>query len=170
MLDERVESLCPYLDNELMAHALSLDPVAKGDARLQGVALRRHFPAFADIPSSHSPLSEVPQSYLVPLEPRNPARRGRVTLREAGELLAPWGHPPLPRMEAKDMAFTALSALGLGGLGGSWRLSRLRDRLHTRRALQLLATGDIRRPLQARAHALRALTQWGADTAGLDGG
>jgi Glutamine amidotransferase domain len=170
ILDERVESLCPYLDNDLMEHALSLDPIIKDEERLHGVALRRHFPAFADIPSSHSPASEVRWNYLMPLQHTDLARLGRFTLREACELLSRWRRGPhLPRAEPRDLAFTALSTLGLACLGGSWREPHLRDRLHTLRAFALFGDGDIRRPLLARAQAIRWLAQWGLAAAELDG-
>jgi hypothetical protein len=134
------------------------------------VALRRHFPAFADIPSSHSPASEVRGNYLVPLQNTVAARLGRFTLREAYELLPPWRRGPhLPRAAPEDLAFTALSTLGLARLGGGWREAHLRDRLHTLRAFALFGGGDIRRPLLARAQATRWLAQWGLAAAELDG-
>ena len=48
LLDLHVHPLCPYLDPIVMEHAMTFDPVLKGDLRLQARALGRHFPAFSD--------------------------------------------------------------------------------------------------------------------------
>jgi hypothetical protein len=165
MLDERVESLCPYLDNDVMEHALSFDPIGKGQGRLQAVALRRHFPAFADIPSSHSPASEVPETYLEPYRHADPIALGRFTPREARDMLRPpWrSGVRLPSNDPKDVLFAGLSTLGLGRLGGSWREPRLRDRLQALRALALFRSFGLRRAVRVRAHAVRGLAQLGRD-------
>jgi len=159
MLDERVESFCPYLDNDVMEHALSFDPVGRGQARLQAVALRRHFPAFADIPSSHSPLSEVPETYLEPYRHTDPVSLGGFTAEEARDLLSPSSRADvrLPSCDAKDLLFAGLSAVGLGRLGGSWREPGLRDRLQALRAFALFRRFDLRRAVRARSHAVRSL-------------
>jgi asparagine synthetase B (glutamine-hydrolysing) len=160
MLDERVESLCPYLDNDVMEHALSLDPISKGEGRLQGVALRRHFSAFADIPSSHSPASEVPAAYLAPHLHADPIRLGRFTSRDVRDLLLPWrSGARLCSVDPRDLIFATLSMIGVDHLGGSWREPRLRDRLQALRAFDLLRGGDVRRVVAARALASRSLAQ-----------
>lgn len=170
ILDERVESLCPYLDNDVMEHALSLDPISKGEARLQGLALRRHYPRFADIPSSHSPASEIPRAYLMPLQHTDPIRLGRFTPSDVGELLPRWRPGArLPPIERKELAFAGLSMLGLGRLGGSWREPHLRDRLQALRAFAFFGRGDIRQLVRARARAVSWLAQWGSAGAGLEG-
>ena len=46
MLDLRIDSVCPYVDYDVMDHAWTFDPVLKGALRLQRVALDRHFPEF----------------------------------------------------------------------------------------------------------------------------
>jgi glutamine amidotransferase-like protein len=161
MLDERVESLCPYLDNDVMEHAWSLDPIRKGEGRAQNAALRRHFPAFADIPSSHSPASEVPAAYLAPHQHADPLRVGRFTLDEVYDLLPrrrPGVH--LPPVEPKDLVFAGLSMNGLACLGGSWREPRLRDRLQALRAFARFRSFDVREVVRARARAIRALARW----------
>jgi hypothetical protein len=169
LLDERVESFCPYLDNDVMDHALSLDPVIRGEERLQGWALRRHFPGFADIPSSHSRASEVPPTYLMPLQHTDPTRLGRFTPTEISELVLRWrpGARRLPT-DPKELAFAGLSMLGLARLGGSWREPRLRDGLQARRALALLCGSDIRPLMRARAQAVTRLDRWGVAAAELE--
>jgi hypothetical protein len=170
ILDERVESFCPYLDNDVMEHAFSFDPIIKSEERLQGLALRRHFPGFADIPSSHSPAAEVPPVYLMPLQHTDPTRLGRFTLSEVFELLPRWRPGArLPPTDPKDLAFAGLSMLGLARLGGSWRGPHLRDRLHALRAFALFCSSDIRQPIRARAQAVSWLAQWGLATAELEG-
>jgi hypothetical protein len=161
MLDERVESLCPYLDNDVMEHAWSLDPIRKGEERLQSAALRRHFPAFADIPSSHSPASEVPAAYLAPHRHADPLRLGRFTLDEVYDLL-PRRRPGvrLPPTEPKDLVFAGLSMIGLARAGGGWREPQLRDRLQALRALTRFRSFDVRELVSARARAIRTLAQW----------
>jgi hypothetical protein len=162
MLDEHVESLCPYLDNDVMEHALSLDPIRKGEGRLQNAALRRHFPAFADIPSSHSPASEVPTAYLVPHRHADPIRLGRFTMDDVYDLLQKWRPGVcLPPTDPKDLVFAGLSMIGLAGLGGRWREPRLRDRLQALRAFARFRSFDVPEVVSARAHAIRSLAQWG---------
>ena len=163
MLDERVESVCPYLDNDVMEHALSCDPIRKGQERLQAVALRRHFPAFADIPSSHSPRSDVPESYLETYRHADPTALGRFTLGEARDLLlSRWPRDGrLPSIDSKDVLFAGLSTLGLGRLGGGWREPRLRDHLQALRALALFQSFERQQAVRARADAVRGLAELG---------
>jgi Glutamine amidotransferase domain len=162
MLDERVESLCPYLDNDVMEHAWSLDPIRKGEGRLQNAALRRHFPAFADIPSSHSPASEVPAAYLAPHRPADPIRVGRFTPDEVYDLLPRWRPGVrLPPTDPKDLVFAGLSMIGLARLDWSWREPRVRDTLQALRAFVRFRSSDLREVVIARAHAIRNLAQWG---------
>jgi Glutamine amidotransferase domain len=161
LLDLRLESLCPYLDRDVMEHALSLDPILKGDLRLQELALRRHFPDFADIPSSHSPLAAVPPAYLLEMEFTDPDFPGRFTCRDLSRLLFRGAAGvQLPRIVGKDLAFAGLSAAGLSWLGGQWREPRLRDRLQAARALALFGDGDRERVARVRAAALAWLERW----------
>ena len=170
MLDERVECVCPYVDNGVMEHALCFDPIRKSEERLQGLALRRHFPGFSDIPSSHSPASEVPPAYLLPLQHSDPIRVGRFTLSEVCELLPRWRPGArLPPTDLKDRVFAGLSVLGLARLGGGWREPHLRDRLHALRAFALFCSSDVRRPIRARAQAVSWLAQWGFAAAESEG-
>jgi hypothetical protein len=170
LLDERVESFCPYLDHDVMEHALAFDPVRKGEARLQALALRRHHPRFDDIPSSHSPASEVPRGYLTPLRHTDPIWLGRFTPGEVRALLPPWRRGTrLPPIEGRALAFAGLSMLGLARVGGRWREPQLRDRLQALRALALLGEGDIRPLVRARAQAVDRLARWGRAAAQADG-
>jgi hypothetical protein len=162
LLDERVESVCPYLDRDVMEHALARDPVSKGESRLQALAIRRHHPRFADIPSSHSPASEVPPGYLAPLRHTDPIRLGAFRPGEVGALLPRWRPGArLPPIDREALAFAGLSLLGLGGRRGRWREPALRDRLHSLRALALLGSGDVRPLVRARARAVERLARWG---------
>ena len=170
LLDERVESFCPYLDHDVMDHALAFDPIAKGEARLQALALRRHHPGFVDIPTSHSPASDVPGAYLMPLQHTDPIWLGRFTSGEVRALLPRWpSGARRPPIEGKDLAFAGLSMLGLGRPGGGWREPHLRDRLQAIRALAFLDGGDIRPLVRARAEAIGRLARWGLAGAEPDG-
>jgi hypothetical protein len=161
LLDLRLESLCPYLDRDVVDHALSFDPVLKGDLRLQERALRLHFPAFADIPSSHSPPSAVPPAYLLEMEFTDLDFPGRLTSRDLARLLFRGAAGDrLPRIAGKDLAFAGLSTVGLGRFGGRWREPRLRDLLQAARALALLGGGDSERVARAQAAALTWLERW----------
>jgi hypothetical protein len=159
LLDLRLESFCPYLDHDVMDHALSLDPVLKGDRRLQRLALQRDFPALAHIPSSHSPPTDVPPAYLAAMVFSDPDRPGRLTVRDVARLLA-GAVAGGPRPSGRDVAFSVLSALGLAGLGGRWREPRLRDLLQAGRGLRLFCRGDEAAVARARAWALTRLDQW----------
>ena len=159
LLDLRVESFCPYLDHDVMDHALSLDPVLTGERRLQRLALDRHFPAFADIPSSHSPVAEVPRAYLHARRFRDPDHPGRLTVPDVARLV----HGAVvggPRPGHRDVAFAVLSALGLGELGGGWREPWIRDVLQAGRGLHLLRRGEESALVNARAEALGWLDRW----------
>jgi hypothetical protein len=170
LLDERVESFCPYLDHEVMEHALALDPVPKGEVRLQSLALRRHHPRFDDIPTSHSPASEVPRGYLTPLRHTDPIWLGRFTPGEIRALLPQWRPGArLPPLERRALAFAGVSMLGLAGWGGRWREPQLRDRLQALRGLALLGGADIRPLLRARAQAADRLVRWGLASTQADG-
>ncbi len=168
LLDLRVESFCPYLDHDVMDHALSLDPVLKGDRRLQKLALDRHFPAFADIPSSHSHASEIPSAYLEEMEFNDPDHPGRLTVRDvtrlAGGVLQGG-----PQPDGRDLAFAFLSAFGLAGVGGSWREPRVRDLLQAARALALFRGAEGARLARARTEALAWLERWRSVREGLEG-
>ena len=170
LLDERIESVCPYLDHDVMEHALTFDPVAKGEARLQALALRRHHPGFADVPSSHSPVSEVPRGYLTPLRHTDPIWLGRFSPAEVGALLPRWRPGArLPPIDREALAFAGLSMFGLARWRGRWREPQLRDRLQTLRALALLGTGEIEPLIRVRAQAVERLARWGPASAWADG-
>ena len=131
LLDLRVESLCPYLDRDVMEHAHTLDPLLKGELRLQKRALDRHHPRFRDLPSSHSTLAEVPVAYLTPLDAADPDSGRKFTAGELCHLLrAARMGMRRPRMEPKDLAFVVLRAIRLGTKTGAWRQGRIRDLLH----------------------------------------
>ena len=147
LLNLRVESFCPYLDNDVVEHAFTLDPFLKGELRVQEVALRRHYPAFADIPSSHSRPSEVPASYRLETSFPDPAFVGRFTRAEMALLFRAVGlRHRYPRAGWTDLAFACLSAAGLGRLGGSWREPGIRDLLQAFRAIDTLTAGRSRTP------------------------
>ena len=158
LLDLRLESFCPYLDHDVMDHALSLDPVVKGERRLQKVALQRYFPAFAEIPSSHSSIDEVPPAYLDVRPFSDPDQAGRFTLEDVTWLTRALADRPRP--EQRDLAFALLSALGLGGLGGRRRGRRVFDLLQATRGLALLRGADEARLSRARGEALAWLERW----------
>jgi hypothetical protein len=153
-----------------MDHALAFAPIAKGEARLQALALRRHHPGFVDIPTSHSPASDVPGAYLMPLQHTDPIWLGRFTSGEVRALLPRWpSGARRPPIEGKDLAYAGLSMLGLGRPGGGWREPHLRDRLQAIRALAFLDGGDIRPLVRARAEAIGRLARWGLAGAEPDG-
>jgi hypothetical protein len=161
LLDLRLDSFCPYLDHDVMEHALSLDPVFKGDRRLQKLYLERHFPAFADIPSSHSPASEVPSAYIEGMVSRDHDAPGRLTFRDATRLaraLSLGG----PRPDGRDVLFAVLSALGVAGLTGRSREPRVRRLLQATRALTLFRRSDEAELVRTRVEALAWLDRWGA--------
>jgi hypothetical protein len=159
LLDLRLESVCPYLDHDVMDHALALDPVFRGERRLQGLALQRHFPAFADIPSSHSPVAEVPAEYLAAMPPVDPERPGRLTSGDVARL-AGVACRQGPRVAGRDVAYAALSALGLGALGGGWREPRVRDLLQVGQALALCRRRGAAGGKHGHAEALAWLEGW----------
>lgn len=168
LLDLRLESFCPYLDHDVMDHALSIDPVLKGDRRLQKLALERHFPAFADIPSSHSHASEIPSVYLEEMEFSDPDHPGRLTVRDVTRL-ARGVLQGGPQPDGRDVAFAFLSAFGLAGAGGRWREPRVRDLLQAARALGLFRRAEETRLARARTEALAWLDRWRSVREGLEG-
>ncbi len=160
LLNLRVESFCPYLDNEVMEHALTLDPIVKGERRLQGLALQRHFPAFADIPSSHSRPSDIPATYLHPMELSDPDFGGPFSAVEIAVLLRSRLQPPyLPGFDGKDLGFAGSDAIGLTWPGGRWREPRLWDLVHTARIMTRYGRGGIGALVEARARARASLEE-----------
>jgi hypothetical protein len=154
LLDLRLESLCPYLDRDVMEHAHTFDPLLKAELRLQKRALDRHHPRFRDLPSSHSPPAEVPAAYLTPADVADPDPGGRFTVGGLWPLLRrALMAARSPRMERNDLAFVVLSVIGLGTKIGAWREARIRDYLHAARTLGAMGwrAGRWRR---ARAKAL----------------
>jgi hypothetical protein len=139
LLDLRVESLCPYLDRDVMEHAHTLDPLLKAELRLQKRALDRHHPRVRDLPSSHSPPADVPAAYLTPMDIADPGAAGRLTVEEVWHLLHRAGVAPRrPRMERNDLAFVVTNALGLRLKTGAWREVRIRDLLHGARTIDAM--------------------------------
>jgi glutamine amidotransferase-like protein len=145
LIDLRIESVCPYLDHEVMDHALALDPLLKAEHRLQRAALDRHFPAFADLPSSHSDAAEIPPRFRVAIDVADPesirpftAGSLRVLLRSA------LGRRSAPRATPSDVAFAMLSWMGVRRRGGEWREARLRDLGHTLNTIGWLGHADAR--------------------------
>jgi Glutamine amidotransferase domain len=149
----RVESFCPYLDNDVLDHAHTMDPILKGELRMQKLALQRHFPVMADIPSSHSAPTEVPAAYWRTADFADTDASWRLTAPEFWRLArtrAPGRH--LPRVTADDLAFAGVSALGLSSLGGRWREPRVRSLLHALGAIETVgATMEDLRARRARA-------------------
>lgn len=149
----RVESFCPYLDNDVLDHAHTMDPMLKGELRMQKLALQRHFPTMADIPSSHSAPAEVPAAYWQTADFADTDASWRLTAPEFWRLArtqSPGGR--LPRITADDLAFAGVSALGLGFLGGRWREPRVRHLVHALSAIRTVsATTEDLRARRARA-------------------
>jgi hypothetical protein len=153
LLDLRLESYCPYLDYDVMDHALSLDPIVKGERRLQKLALQRHFPALADIPSSHSPASEVPSWYVEEMASGDPDHSGRLTVQDVTRL-ARGVLRGGPQPDYRDVTFAVLSAFGLAGRRGRSREPRVRNLLQAAQALLLLCRAEESRLARARAEAM----------------
>ena len=170
LLNLKVESLCPYLDNEVMEHALTFDPILKGERRLQGRALARHFPVFDDIPSSHSQSSDVPSAYLRPMDYSDPDFAGPFTGAEFALLLRSRLRPPhVPRVSAKDLAFIGSDSLGLSWPGGRWREPRIWTMLHTARIVRLFGRGNVRPRVEARMTARASMEALSRTLRGPDG-
>src|SRR5262245_34897648 len=141
-----------------MKHALALDSVLKGERRLQGRALTRHFPEHADIPSSHSEPSEVSVAYSHSMEFSDPDLAGPFTGAELGLLLKSRLLPPrVPRVDLRDLAFVGGDTVGLSWPGGRWREPRIWNLLHTAGIARLFARGDVPTLLRARATAWASL-------------
>ena len=141
LLDLHVHPLCPYLDPIVMEHAMTFDPVLKGDLRLQARALGRHFPAFSDIPVSRTPLAEISEGYLHDWAGTDPAEEPLGAMDLARLALHPL-RAGLPRPALRDLTFAALSAGRLEGLGGRWRKPGLRKLLQAVEALGWLRHAD----------------------------
>ena len=159
LFDLRLESVCPYLDHEVMDHAWTFDPVRKAELQLQRVALDRHFPDFAGLPSSHSSAAEVAERYRVPTDFANPDAPRRFAGGDVARILGRWRGEAEPRAPARDVAFAGLSAVGLGRLGGSWREERLRRLLHALAAVDHLGRADASRIARARRASLAWLAR-----------
>lgn len=154
LLNLKVESLCPYLDNEVMEHALTFDPIVKGERRLQGRALARHFPELGDIPSSHSEPAEIPRAYVRPMGFSGLDFTGTFAVTELALLLRSRLLPPhVPRVGPKDLAFVGSDTLRLSWPGGRWRESRIWNLIHSARIVRLFGRGNVRTLLQERAAA-----------------
>jgi len=154
LLDLRIESVCPYLDHDVMDHAATLDPIAKAEERLQRVALDRHFPDLAGLPSSHSPAAEIPEAYRAAMPFADPDAPRRFTAVEVRRLLAARRGAAAVRGPARDLFFAALSALGLGRIGGGWREERVRRLLFALEAADRLGRGDAAELGRARRDSL----------------
>jgi Glutamine amidotransferase domain len=154
MLDLRIDSVCPYLDYDVMDHAWMFDPVLKGTLRLQRVALDRHFPEFAHLPSSHSRPEEVRPRYRVAMDFAEPGARLPLTLPQLAALVRAAVSGTRPGPFARDLAFAGLSALRLGHLGGGWREGRLRCLLHALNAADWLGHAEPARQRRVRDQGL----------------
>jgi hypothetical protein len=62
-----VESVCPYLDRDLLRHALSLHPREKLASPLQPQLIGRFENNFTNIAITHTPMSELDGDYFSPL-------------------------------------------------------------------------------------------------------
>lgn len=134
LLDRRVESVCPYLDRDVMEHAHTLDPLLKSELQMQKRALDRHHPRFRHLPSSHSPPAEVPPAYLTPMDVADPEPAGRFTAADLWQAVRPaLTAARRPRMERNDLAFVALSTTALDPRMAAWREPRIRDFLYAAR-------------------------------------
>ena len=158
LFDLRLESVCPYLDHDVMDHAWTFDPVLKGELRLQRVALDRHFPAFADLPSSHSEAAEVPARFRVATQVADPDAARRFGIGDVARILRA-NRSAEPRAPARDALFAALSAIGLGPLGGGWREERLRRLLHALDTVDHLGRADAARLARTRSRSLAWLAR-----------
>ena len=154
LLDLRIESVCPYLDHDVMDHAATLEPIVKAERRLQRVALERHFPELAGLPSSHSPAAEIPEAYRAAMAFADPDAPRRFTADELRRLIAARRGGAALRRPSRDLAFAALSALGLGRTGGGWREERVRRLLFAHEASDRLGRGDAAELARARRDAL----------------
>jgi hypothetical protein len=150
LLDRRVESVCPYLDRDVMEHAHTLDPLLKSELQLQKRALDRHHPRFRHLPSSHSSPGEVPPAYLTPMDVAD--AEPAFTAADLWQAVLPALAARRPRMERNDLAFVALSATGLDLKMAAWREPRVRDFLYAARARDAMGWPTSRwRRAQAKA-------------------
>jgi hypothetical protein len=163
IFDLRIDSVCPYVDYDVMDHAWTLDPVLKGTSRLQRVALDRHFPEFAHLPSSHSRPDEVPPRYRTAMDFAKPGARPPFTVPQLATLVRAAVSRTRPGPYARDLAFAGLSACRLRRLGGGWREGRLRDLLHALGAVDWLGHTEAARQRRVRD---RGLTWLGRRPAG----
>lgn len=155
LFDLRIESVCPYLDHEVMDHAWTLDPLLKAERRLQRAALDRHFPKFADLPSSHSDPAEIAPRYRVAVDVADPDLLSPITAGHLRLLLRSiLGPRSVPRASRADVAFAMLSGVGLRPRGGEWREARLRDLCHALNAISWLRHADARELRSARETSL----------------
>jgi Glutamine amidotransferase domain len=130
LLDLKIDSVCPYVDADVMEHAWTFDPIGKAELRMQRRALDRHFPGFADLPSSHSSAAEIPARYVVEADIADPDEPRPFTPPDVLRLLGARIQRSVPFVASKDVAVAALDAVRLGRLGGGWREARIRQTLY----------------------------------------
>lgn len=157
LIDLRVESFCPYLDTEVMDHALSIDPRVTADHDLQRLALARHFPAYTDIPSSHSPPAEIPARYFDDMRFTDREWSGRFTVADLGLLLRGCRPRGGPAPSVRDLAVAALATLRYGAGPGRWREPLLRDAIQTVQLVDRMHRGGAAEAMRRRAEAFADL-------------
>jgi hypothetical protein len=161
LLDLRVDSYCPYLDNDVAEHTHTADPLMKANIGTQGLALSRHFPEFADIPSSHTPLQSVPARYVSALDLEDGWCRDRFDGRDLALLVKTAVRGEQAPLGLKDYAAVGLAALGLDRLAGDWRAERLQAALFEARTKDLLLHGCPQQIEVAKARALERVAEAG---------
>lgn len=138
LLDLRVDSYCPFLDNDVAEHTHTADPLMKVTVGAQGLALSRHFPEFADIPSSHTPFPSIPARYVSALDLEDGWCRDRFGGRDLALLAETAVRGERAPLGLKDYAAVGLAALGVDRFAGGWRAERLQMALFEARARRLL--------------------------------
>ena len=138
LLDLRVDSYCPYLDNDVAEHTHTADPLMKVNIGTQGLALSRHFPEFADIPSSHTPFPSIPARYVSALDLEDGWCRDRFDGRDLALLVETAVRGERAPLSIKDYAAVGLAALGLDRFARDWRAERLQAALFEARIRRFL--------------------------------
>jgi len=150
LMDLRLESFCPYMDTDLVEHAVTMDPELKGTLGLQGLALRRDLPAFADIPSSHTSAQDVPARYVADVDVPDPDFSGGFTVPELGRLVRAARRYGGIGAHGKYLASALLHAAGLGRLSPRWREPRIRELLQLGAAAATLGCASVTGLIRAR--------------------
>jgi hypothetical protein len=153
LLDLRVDSYCPFLDNDVAEHTHTADPLMKVNIGAQGLALSRHFPEFADIPSSHTPFPSIPAQYVSALNLEDGWCRDRFGGRDLALLTQIGVRDQRVPLGLKDYAAIGLAALGRDRFARGWRAERLQATVFEARAQNLLIRARPERLQQMRAWA-----------------